>query len=459
LEDMDFRYDAINNLMEKIKKFDHYSFLSATPIDINYEIDFFKNLPHYKVIWNNCFKVNTIRYKTPYAAKALARFIQIFMKEGITIKDINNDFTDVDQLYIFINSVKSIKQVLDTLKLNPDKVKICCADRNRNRLILDEYKIESVCNPNKKINFFTKKCFQGCNLFTNNGLIIVVSDGRLDHTLVDISTSMEQIVGRIRTNSEYQNVFRHLLVHIFSTNNNILSDNEFDSLMKDKEVEANNLLSVQNKVTNDELTAIISRLDIENDILSIINGKLIYNELKRQSFIYKQELKKAYKNGISIRAKFSKSEKFVVHSQEEWTDLDIKLSKAVTISYQQLLKDYLDHPDNSYELEYPEFSLIKEYLTESEMNSLRWNKDKMMKAVNDKKIMDKIYMNIFKTGFISNKDLKAKFKLEFEKYNITLSPKASLIEDCRLYDVRKCQKRIDETKVSGYELSNLYIKL
>ena len=75
---------------------------------------------------------------------------------------------------------------------------------------------------------------------------------------------------------------------------------------------------------------------------------------------------------------------------------DSYCSKAVTISYQQLLKDYLDHPDSSYELEYPEFLLIKEHLTESEMNSLRWNKDKMIKAVNDKKIIDKIYMDIFK---------------------------------------------------------------
>ena len=56
---------------------------------------------------------------------------------------------------------------------------------------MGKYKIESVSNPNKRINFFTKKCFQGCNLFTNNGLVIVASDGYRKNTLVDIATTME----------------------------------------------------------------------------------------------------------------------------------------------------------------------------------------------------------------------------------------------------------------------------
>ena len=56
---------------------------------------------------------------------------------------------------------------------------------------MGKYKIESVSKPNKIINFFTKKCFQGCNLFTNNGLVIVASDGYRKNTLVDIATTME----------------------------------------------------------------------------------------------------------------------------------------------------------------------------------------------------------------------------------------------------------------------------
>ena len=455
LEDMDFRYDAINGLMEEIQKFRHYSFLSATPIDLDFEIDFLKQLPHYKVQWNGVTKITPIRYKVTQLTKGLARFIQIFLDEGISLPDINGNVSKVEELYIFINSVTSIKQIADTLKLNPNDVKICCADRIRNNKLLGEYQIESVSSPNKKINFFTKKCFQGCNLFTNNGLIIVASDAYRTQTLVDISTTMEQIAGRIRINDEYQNIFRNVIVHLFSTNKNVMSDEEFEMLMQDKEKEADKLLSGWSKLDKEERQTYIKRMNLDTELVSIINGKMVYNNLKKQSFIYKQALRKTYKDGISIRDSFMQSEKFELTNQNKWKDFNIKLAKAMTVSYEQLLKDYLDSPSESYEQEYPEFPLIKRYLKESEMNTLRWNREKMLKAVEDKKQVDKVFLAIYQPGFISNKDLKSKLKDEFGRLGIKLSPKATLIENCTLYSVEKASRKIDGKTVSGYELGKM----
>ena len=455
LEDMDFRYDAINGLMEEIQKFRHYSFLSATPIDLDFEIDFLKQLPHYKVQWNGVTKITPIRYKVTQLTKGLARFIQIFLDEGISLPDINGNVSKVEELYIFINSVTSIKQIVDTLKLNPDDVKICCADRIRNNKLLGEYQIESVSSPNKKINFFTKKCFQGCNLFTNNGLIIVASDAYKTQTLVDISTTMEQIAGRIRINDEYQNIFRNVIVHLFSTNKNVMSDEEFEMMMQDKEKEADKLLSGWSKLDKEERQTYIKRMNLDTELVSIINGKMVYNNLKKQSFIYKQALRKTYKDGISIRDSFMQSEKFELTNQNKWKDFNIKLAKAMTVSYEQLLKDYLDSPSESYEQEYPEFPLIKRYLKESEMNTLRWNREKMLKAVEDKKQVDKVFLAIYQPGFISNKDLKSKLKDEFGRLGIKLSPKATLIENCTLYNVEKASRKIDGKTVSGYELGKM----
>ena len=455
LEDMDFRYDAINGLMEEIQKFRHYSFLSATPIDLDFEIDFLKQLPHYKVQWNGVTKITPIRYKVTQLTKGLARFIQIFLDEGISLPDINGNVSKVEELYIFINSVTSIKQIADTLKLNPNDVKKCCADRIRNNKLLGEYQIESVSSPNKKINFFTKKCFQGCSLFTNNGLIIVASDAYRTQTLVDISTTMEQIAGRIRINDEYQNIFRNVIVHLFSTNKNVMSDEEFEMVMQDKEKEADKLLSGWSKLDKEERQTYIKRMNLDTELVSIINGRMVYNNLKKQSFIYKQALRKTYKDGISIRDSFMQSEKFELTNQNKWKDFNIKLAKAMTVSYEQLLKDYLDSPSESYEQEYPEFPLIKRYLKESEMNTLRWNREKMLKAVEDKKQVDKVFLAIYQPGFISNKDLKSKLKDEFGRLGIKLSPKATLIENCTLYNVEKASRKIDGKTVSGYELGKM----
>lgn len=385
LEDMDFREKAISDLLHSVQEFKHYTFLSATPMDEDYEIPFFKNLPHYTVEWNGLQKIEVKRFKATKVVAGLTKLIDVFRKDGLRLTDINGEVRQIEQLFIFLNSVTSIQQIVSTLELDNEEVKICCADRQRNKLLLDKYEIETVSTPNKRINFFTKKCFQGCNLFSNNGLVIVASDGYRQNTLVDVATTMEQIAGRIRVNDNFQNVFRHVLVHIFTTNKKIMSDEEFWGLMDEKEQEAEKLLSSQNNMTIEESKTWIKHMNLESTLVSEKEGRLVYNEQKKQSFIFKHNLRKAYKDGINLRMQFVKSEKFIPENQQLIDDFDILMNKALTVSYEQLLKDYLDHPCEQYEIEYPEFKDFRLYLKETEMNSLRWNKERMMKAVEDNK--------------------------------------------------------------------------
>ena len=459
LEDMDFRENAIMDMINTVTKFDHYTFLSATPMDEDYEIDFFKQLPHYKVVWKKGLPIVVKKIKTTCLSKGLCNLIKIFREDGFRIPDINGELKEVEQLFIFLNSVTTARQIADTLELDEDEIKICCAERKRNRLLLGKYQIESVCSPNKTINFFTKKCFQGCNLFSNNGLIIVASDAYRTQTLIDISTTMEQISGRLRENDDYKNIFRNTMVHIYSTNKNILTDEEFEQKMKKKEEDAARLLSLQAKADEKELATLIRKVNIETDLLSIINGKLKYNEIKKKSFYFKQDIRKIYKDGIYLRARYDESEKFIQTNQELWKDFDIEMTRAVTISYEQLLKDYLDHPTESYEQEYPEFKDFRRYLKETEMNSCRWNKDKMMKMVEDYKKMNAVYKAIYRKGFISSKDLKALFTKEFKKRGISISPKATQIMNCDLYEIRKCKVRIDGKLTDGYEIGDWKFKI
>ena len=426
LEDMDYRESAIMQMCWNIQKFKHYTFLSATPIDEEYEIDFFKNLPHYKVIWPQGIPITIRKIKATCLPLGLAKLIRIFKEEGICLPDINGELKKVEQLFIFLNSVTTIKQVIDTLELEEDEVKICCAQRQRNRLILGRFKRESAIAPNKRINFFTKKSFQGCNLFSNNGLIIVASDVHRTQTLVDITTTMEQISGRLRENDEYHNIFRNTMVHIYSTNNNVLTQAEFDAEMKRKEDAAKRLLSLQEKADEKELNALIRRVNIENDILSIEDGRLVRNELKRMAFIRKQKIREAYKDGLNLRAAYNKSEKFVQAKQEYWDKFDSLLARAVTISYEKLLKDYIEHPSEQYEIEYPEFKDFRRYLKETEMNSCRWNKEKMLKVVEDKKKLQQAFRAIYIRGaFLSNDEMKRLLTEQFNRLGINLSPKAT----------------------------------
>ena len=456
LEDMDYRESAIMQMCWNIHKFKHYTFLSATPIDEEYEIDFFKNLPHYKVIWPQGLPITVRKIKASCLPQGLARMIRIFKEEGISLPDVNGELKKVEQLFIFLNSVTTIKQVIDTLELEEDEVKVCCAQRQRNRLILGRFKRESAIAPNKRINFFTKKSFQGCNLFSNNGLIIVASDVHRTQTLIDITTTMEQISGRLRENDKFHNIFRNTMVHIYSTNNNVLTQAEFKAEMCRKEDAAKRLLSLQKKADENELNALIKRVNIENDILSIEDGHLVRNELKRMAFIRKQKIRETYKDGIYLRAAYSKSEKFVQTKQEYWDEFDSLLARAVTISYEKLLKDYLEHPSEQYDIEYPEFKDIKRYLKETEMNSCRWNKDKMLQVVEDKKKLQQAFKAIYTRGaFISDKDMKQLLTEQFNRLGIILSPKATQIKQCDIYHVERCTQYVDGKKVNGYKFGDM----
>lgn len=122
---------------------------------------------------------------------------------------------------------------------------------------------------------------------------------------------MEQISGRIRCNDDNKNIFRNTMVHIYSTNKNILTDEEFDQKMKKKEEDAERLLSLQEKANEKELDTLVRKVNIETDLLSVINGRLKFNKIKKKSFYFKQNIRKTYKDGICLSARYDKSEKFI----------------------------------------------------------------------------------------------------------------------------------------------------
>lgn len=452
LSEMDYREDAINGLIETIKSFKHYSFLSATPIDVDFEVDAFKNLPHYKVTWDESDKVQVIRFKASKLIAGVANFINLFLKGEIAINDVK-----VEQLFIFFNSVTGIEQMVRSLDLNPDDVKISCANTKRNRLILNEYEVEPVTNPNKKLNFFTKKGFQGCNLFSNNALVVVVSDGFRDTSLIDISTTLEQIVGRLRENDKYNNIFRNFVVHFYSTNNHIMNDDEFTQLMNEKEEDAKFKLSGWLKLDVDERTSFSRSLNLSKDLVSIYDDNTMkYNPLKKQYFLYMQKIRNQYKDGFSVRDAYKDSKRFVALKQETWKDFTLKVKKALTVSYQTLLKNYIKTKDEEYLADNPEFKTFCFYLKETEMNSLRWNKEKMLARCEDYRKLDDLFRNIYKKNkFYSNDSLRDFFINQFPKLHINLKPKSTLIESHNnIFTVNKVQQRIDGRMTRGYIVDN-----
>ena len=107
--------------------------------------------------------------------------------------------------HFFMNSVKAISEVIQMAGLTPKSCRIICANTVANKGKLPAgFKISSTCDPVKTINFYTSTCFEGCDILDTKGRTFIVCDPNRKNTLLDISTSMLQICGRIR-DSEFKN--------------------------------------------------------------------------------------------------------------------------------------------------------------------------------------------------------------------------------------------------------------
>ena len=126
------------------------------------------------------------------------------------VKDNLNDKV-FGNCHFFVNSVKFIASVLQKTNLQPDDVKIVCANNVDNERKLRGYQIGKPSEPPRKINFYTSTCFEGCDIFDEQGRTYVVSNGKNPNTLYDISTLFVQIIGRIRDSA-----YKDEVVHIFS---------------------------------------------------------------------------------------------------------------------------------------------------------------------------------------------------------------------------------------------------
>lgn len=201
-----FRHTAIKNLLAEAAKFERATYMTATPIEREYVLEELKHLPICEINWPHLIEVNIRSRQTSKPAHYI-------VKECRKVLDSRLEHN----LHIFVNSVEFIAKVIDLAKLTPEQVKVVCSvsgdnGENNQRKLGKDYPIGQPSDPVRKINFYTSTCFEGCDLYDENGVTFIVSDGNKSHTLLDISTLFTQICGRIRDSR-----YKAQIVHVYST--------------------------------------------------------------------------------------------------------------------------------------------------------------------------------------------------------------------------------------------------
>lgn len=215
--DYDFRSDAIENLIEALWGHPKTTYMSATPLNPEQGPFQLENLPITVIKWPNIIKSHIVLEKSNSPLKSIKAIIvhDFAGRPVMQITDQHEQQISPDQYFFFINSVTYIKNIIKGLPLSiKNQMCIVCTENDRNSdNLADLVDLVGSTSSLKRYNFLTKRAYYGCDIDSQRGLSVVVTNVHSKVTLVDVSTDIIQISGRIRNN---ENPFKNVLVHIYN---------------------------------------------------------------------------------------------------------------------------------------------------------------------------------------------------------------------------------------------------
>ena len=465
LNDYSYRDKAIDKLLKQASLFSYTTYLSATPIKPKFTPKILEDLDYTEIKWHTK-QIKLHRKKTPNPFVAVVKIITRYKANNYQMT-INGQVSN--EAYFFVNSVKAIKDILENAQLTQDEVKIICSRTARNQHILGDFEIDNVHDENKPFTFITSKSFLGVDFYSETGIIYVVSNVGRKNTLLDISTDITQIAGRIRNVS---NPFKDTIFHIYNTGIQELSQKEFKENIEKKIDDTLVQINVfNNKLEPKEKSAFLVRyeLDIENDY-SYYNSEtneLEFNELKKLNEEFNYEiLFTIYNNGISVRQGYLDAGfKLEANQEYEKAEEDF-LASATSISYQSMLKQYVEIVDKC-ELSEQDSETLKEInrldpsikkainaLGIKRIRSLRYVKAKINNEIYSQcdQVAEAVKSNldtkITKGNFYSTNECKMLLKNIYQTLKLSIKPKG--VDILKYKEGVETSRKIDSKKVLGY---------
>ena len=445
-----FRDTAIRGVLNEYKNFKDWAFLTATPIESEFMLDELKDIPVYNIEWESKREITVEAVKCDSVKSTIASIIEKFL---------NNEIEG--NAHIFVNSVKFIATMIKYFDFEETQCRAIWSKNNK------EYKNYCAGIPNsdtlskpKKINFYTSTCFEGCDLYDENGKIFIVSDSSKAQTLLDISTSIRQIAGRIR-NTKYDKIY-----HLFSNTryNTDLSYEEF------KEYALNEA---------EEAKKYASRINSDAELLKgTKSSEYVYLYKNENGFEFDKNLilidifnyknNNTYSLSVNMLNEYAKNNIKVNLTSD---DKKIKIASK-TITWKEYVKRYCELKKSEYyigeELElieekYPFIKAAYELFGDTLVDMRIDNVKRAVIAKDDKKNQSEkiIYLlrtcDGFKEGtFTTGKKIKEILQTIYDKAGFN---KKATISDFRNYaELKPTSKRIDGEVVKGYIITLIKTK-
>lgn len=464
-----FRRYAVRNVLNEYTKFKEWSFLTATPIETDLMLEELKNIPTYTIDWEN--KIET-------TVKAIQ-----CKQVGATVKNTIYDFLGnkiFGNAHFFVNSVDFIANMIKACNLTNENTRIVFSNDNK--------KYKSVCNGIingettdlvKKINFYTSTCFEGCDLFDKEGKIYIVSESSKAQTLLDISTQVRQIAGRIRDTQYFDTITHFYKATRYNKN---LTFDEYKQVVLEEEQKAKSYVAKVNsdseliEGTKESIYPYLEKIEEEGK-----SAKFIFDPNRMKLDIYNfKVLNHTYSLEVNLSGEYDKaglivdcgkdlsSDKLLKNESTRTTFEDAikeydtimqrKANMVMCLSDDErlvLLKNKYDYIAEAYNLLGMEQIRELHYKTSNIQRLLIIMSEKMNNRVKVAKLLCTI--SAFRVGeFIPSTDIKDCLQSIYD--TVGIKSKAS-IEDFRYYaTIKEARRRIDGKQVRGYVIQYIKIK-
>lgn len=281
-----FRNAAITTVLNHFKDFKEFCFMSATPLNDLCILDQLSDVDRMTLIWNKASKVNIKLIDTCFTNKELLSLLN---------KDSSCNW------HIFLNSVNTIRQIVT--KLSESEYKVVCSKVNkaRNQIKLN---YESTLTPPKHYNFYTSNSFEGCDIYDKKGKTVIVCDTNIATTILDISTMVKQICGRLRDSIYKQEVY--LILNTKSHRYASVTPIEFDNFVLQNIADGKRCATQFSNFDDRDKRLELRKYSPEtynSFYANLIEGNIVYDDNLRKVDLYNYKLvKEIYDNTITVLA-------------------------------------------------------------------------------------------------------------------------------------------------------------
>lgn len=321
-----FRNDAIQFLLKNFHRFENYVFMTATPLDDDIILDEIKHLPRLNITWTKAEAIKLNLIDTTFTNKELIK---------ILLKNVSSNIN----YHIFLNSIKTIKDIVTKAGLTDYKVVCSETSRLNNKTLKMGSTLDKAC----KYNFYTSTAFEGCDIFDPNGKTIILCDTNIATTILDISTLVRQICGRLR-----DSMYKEEITLILNTSKHRYagtSINIFKTLVKEnitlgKYAEQKFNTDADPLYKEKELRS-YSAETYNSFYVNKYNDQIFYDDNLRKMDEYNYKLiTEIYNSSISVIKEATKSNMEVISiSNQNWITAKLKNKEY---SYSELEEEFAD---------------------------------------------------------------------------------------------------------------------